>query len=223
MLLVICPSRGRPEAAVAARASFYATKSLHDTEIMFAVDDDDPTRSQYPIQQQVFQGRGSMNATLGQAVKFALEDPSVEVIGFIGDDHRFRSVGWDGEILDLARKQGPGVFFGDDGSRGSELCTQWFVSRAIVDVFGMSLPALKHLYIDNYWMRLAGGADCLFYMPDVHIEHLHPTLGKGEWDEGYQRVNSQEMYGADGAAFGAWADNDSVADIERLKWILTKG
>jgi hypothetical protein len=74
----------------------------------------------------------------------------------------------------------------------------WFLSRQVAGFFGMGLKTLRHLYIDNYWLELAGAAGCLTYLPDVVIEHMHPAYGKAEWDESYRRVNSPEMYGADG-------------------------
>ncbi|HWB37324.1 MAG TPA: hypothetical protein VHA75_15000, partial [Rugosimonospora sp.] len=45
-LVVLVPSRGRPEAARALVAAFRAT-STGDTKLTFIVDEDDPAREQY--------------------------------------------------------------------------------------------------------------------------------------------------------------------------------
>jgi len=46
VIQLFCPSRGRPRAAGELLATFLATK--RDSELVFLVDDDDPTRGDYP-------------------------------------------------------------------------------------------------------------------------------------------------------------------------------
>jgi hypothetical protein len=145
----------------------------------------------------------------------------VTVVGFVGDDHRFRTEGWDAAIDDYLEDH-PGVAYGDDLLKGQSLPTQWFVSRPIVDVFGMGLPTLRHLYIDDYWRAFASAAGCLWYMPDLVIEHMHPTVGKGEWDDSYRQNNSGAMYQADSEAFALWMRTDMERDVERLREIVAR-
>jgi hypothetical protein len=226
-LLVICPSRGRPDAASELQRTFSETKVLAGTELIFAIDSNDPTLEGYAASTRgltlhvgppVEMG---MNGALNEAAHALLyADPDVEVVGFVGDDHRFRTHGWDAQILDLLRRR-PGVAFADDRNWHEKLPTMWFASRDIASFFGMGLKTLKHLYIDNYWLELAGGAGCLYYLPDVVIEHMHPAYGKGEWDEGYRRVNSEEMYSADRGAFELWQSISKPQDVALLTELLT--
>ncbi|HET6737752.1 MAG TPA: hypothetical protein VFH76_02425, partial [Kribbella sp.] len=59
-----------------------------------------------------------------------------------------------------------------------------------------------------YWLSLGRAANCITYLPDVVVEHLHPVARKAAWDEGYQRVNASSMYERDQAAFSAyWAEH----------------
>ena len=52
-------------------------------------------------------------------------------------------------------------------------------------------------------------------LPDVHIEHMHPTAGKAEWDANYHRVNAGAMYAHDAEFFHAWMRDGIEADAER--------
>jgi hypothetical protein len=224
MMLVLCPTRGRPENATELLATFEQSRSLADSRLVCIVDADDPLLAAYAYHLPdealvVVPATGCMNASLGEYVRTVLPATRAEVVGFVGDDHRFRSLGWDEAIGGLLSVE-PGVAYANDLFQGRNLCTNWFVSRRIVDRFGMGLPTLRHLYLDNYWMTLAGGADCLHYLPEVIVEHMHVLAGKAEWDDGYRRVNAPGMYSIDSAAFGRWLDADAAADIAELRSIL---
>ena len=191
MLTVICPSRGRPGAAAEVMKTFKDTAVDLDSRLVFVVDPDDPTWAEYPgdiatepIAYTYRLGErpalGGMLPPLNMAIRIsAVLSEETTVVGFVGDDHRFRTPGWDAAIDDYLEDH-PGVAYGDDLLKGQNLPTQWFVSRTIVDMFGMGLPTLRHLYIDDYWKTFASAAGCLYYMPDIVIEHMHPTAGKGE-------------------------------------------
>ena len=48
-LVVICPSRGRPDKAQEAYKSFIATKDDPNTEMVFVIDNDDETLLEYSV------------------------------------------------------------------------------------------------------------------------------------------------------------------------------
>ena len=59
-------------------------------------------------------------------------------------------------------------------------------------------------------------------MDDVVVEHLHPAVGKGEWDEGYERANNAEITRRDHEAYLAWRNGpDYVADVHRVRAALS--
>lgn len=71
------------------------------------------------------------------------------------------------------------------------------------------VPAdVEHLYCDNAIKDLGEQADCLRYLPDVLIEHMHPVAGKAPMDAGYQRVNRREQYRTDRLAYELWRQVD---------------
>jgi len=220
-ILVLCPSRGRPQNAFEAMDSFNLTKSRSDTKILFLVDSDDPTRHQYPYSSTLVLDPppGCMNNAMTIAVKRDSVLSDFSVFGFIGDDHRFRTPRWD-EAISAALAAEKGIVYCDDLYQRESLPTMWFLSREIVNVFGMGHPELRHLWIDNYWLTLGEAADCIYYMPDLVIEHMHPYAGKGEMDAGYERANSGQMIDHDRGVFERWQANSLAADAETLRRIV---
>ena len=209
--------------------TFKATATDLDTSLYFVVDPDESLWGDYPfnlVEPCVLSFRlnekphaSGMLPALNMAAKEPMIMRGSTVVGFIGDDHRFRTPGWDAAIEDYLEAH-PGIAYADDMSRGQSLPTQWFISRQIVDVFGMGHPSLRHLFIDDYWKALGTAAGCLYYMPDIQIEHVHPFAGKAPMDEGYLRVNSEATKQHDQEAFMAWYNTDMAADIEKLRGIV---
>lgn len=210
-MIVICPTRGRPGKALEAFEAFISTKTLSTTSMIFAVDPDDPTLAQYqevPVL-VVSKGGSGMGFPLNEAAMKLVD--SADILGFVGDDHRFRTPGWDHAIR-KALKAG-GIAYGNDLGR-PELPTQVFISSSIVKALGwMALPGAHHLYLDDTWAELGRRAGCLHYLEEVIIEHMHPEYGKASTDAGYQRVNAPSVYSHDNSLFRQWVDSGQ-ADID---------
>lgn len=224
-LVVIVPSRGRPQSAYWLAEAFRDTCET-DVRPVFAVDSDDPTAPEY--QEVVRLGLGSVvigdhesmvDALNRRATGFAsLEgELATKAIAFMGDDHRPRTTGWDAAYLDALEKQ-PGLVYGNDLIQGANLPTQVAMSTEVVRALGcMAPPTLTHLYVDNYWLALGKAVGCITYLPDVVIEHLHPVAGKADWDDGYKRVNDPAMYGKDAAAFAEHWQAHGPRDVAAVR------
>ncbi len=141
-------------------------------------------------------------------------------IAFMGDDHRPRTKGWDTAYLEaLAAK--PGMVFGNDRIQGMNLPTHVAMSASLVRALGhMAPPTLTHMYVDDYWLQLGLAADCLTYLPDVTVEHLHPYAGTAEVDAGYLRVNAREMFDRDEKAFAAYWAEYGERDVAAARQVL---
>lgn len=208
-LVVIVPTRGRPEAAAELAAAFGETRT--SAHLVFAIDEDDPAHDAYAEALGVYPSSvidtGGAPATMVRALnasavaRATAPDPPF-AIGFMGDDHRPSTHGWDQAYLDALRELGTGIVYGNDLLQGENLPTQVAMTSDVVRALGfMAPPTLRHLAVDNWWLELGRAADCIRYLPDVIVEHRHPYAGKAEWDAGYLRVNSQEMYRRDLAEF----------------------
>jgi len=221
-LVVVVPSRGRPEAATALAQHFKNTCTA-DTRLVFAVDDDDPSVYGPLIAGDKVRVYAGDNSTMVEALNSAATGRAVELdspfaIGFMGDDHCPRTVGWDSAYIEALRELGTGIVYGNDLLQGSRLPTQCAMTSDIVRALGyMCPPVLRHLFVDNYWRDLGKAAECLRYLPDVTVEHRHPLAGKAQWDEGYQRVNAPEVATHDELAYQAFMADGLAADVAKVR------
>lgn len=223
-LVVIVPSRGRPGAVRELAEAFRETCSA-DTELVVVIDADDPSRSEYhdalrgmsnvPYILEQPPGNTMVTALNLGAIMAAKLAPAV---AFMGDDHRPRTKHWDAMYLAALDQLGSGIVYGNDGFQGENLPTQVAMTSDIVRALGwMALPGLRHLYVDNVWKALGAAADCLRYLPDVLVEHMHPFAGKAELDDNYTRVNSAEIAGHDLDVYERWlGDGSAIADVSTV-------
>lgn len=229
-LVVIVPSRGRPQAVAELVEAFRETCTA-DTALFFGVDDDDPELSRYyeamigldgprgaGVGIRAVSAPSSMVRTLNVvAVEAVNLIAAASAIAFMGDDHRPRTKGWDTAYL-AALELHPGLVYGNDLLQGHRLPTQVAMSAEVVRALGhMAPPPLTHLYVDNYWRDLGAAAQCITYLPDVVVEHLHPVAGKAQWDEGYKRVNDRGMYDRDAAAYSQYWMAHGAADVAKVR------
>lgn len=229
-MTVFCPTRGRPDAAWQLLKTFNHTKERDDTTLVFVIDEDDPELHNYLaprnghellIAQPKHEG-GMVNALNAAVAQAFVRRPDEREIGFVGDDHRFRTKGWD-ETFHTSLSDRPGFVYGNDLFwPNGEIPTQIFISGPILKRLGwMGLPGCHHLFIDNAWKELGELTGTLRYYRDVVIEHMHPAGGKAVWDEGHLRVNTPEMYGHDGAVFEQWRNGPQfLEDINRVRMAL---
>jgi len=223
-MLVIVPTRGRPESMVRQAGQLDAMRTRCD--VLYAVDDDDPQAMEYarlsgPLGSDALFGLhlaigprlrlvGTLNFHAVRAVG------GYDVIGFMGDDHLPRTDQWDQRILDRFLPEEPQVVYGNDLLQGEHLATAVFMSARVVKALGyFSPPGLTHLYADNAWMEI-GRATNLAYLPDVVIEHMHPAAGKAAMDDGYREVNAPAVDQADRLEFERWRRDDLTDGLRRL-------
>jgi hypothetical protein len=243
-LVVVVPTKGRPESVGLVVEAWRATGAFDEgAALTFAVDDDDPTLPRYiqafnaarasepypppdirlchsgPWQPMVLK----LNAVALHELALAQGAPAM--LGFMGDDHRPRSNGWAARYIGALRELGTGIVYGDDLIQHERLPTQWAMTSDIVLALGRMVPAdVEHLYCDNAIMDLGLAADCIRYLPDVKIEHCHPVARRGAWDAGYERVNARAQYAKDHAAHERWKSEQLVVDaatVRGLKCIPT--
>lgn len=224
-LVVIVPSRGRPKAAAELAEAFGATRTF--AHLVFAIDEDDPTHDEYAealgVHPNTVIDTGGAPATMVRAlnavaVRRASAPDAPFAIGFMGDDHRPRTPGWDQAYLDTLRELRTGIVYGNDLLQGENLPTQVAMTSDIIRTLGyMAPPTMTHLYVDNAWLSLGTALGKLRYLPDVVVEHLHPVAGKAEWDDGYRRVNDRGVYLRDQAMYRTWLRDSLPVEVERLK------
>lgn len=226
-LLMICPSRGRPQNVDRLITGWSVLAD--DADLLVAVDQDDPEldhyvdvirRGQHLLADRLrlrIGPRERLGPTLNTV---ALREMNrYGALGFLGDDHVPRTVAFDREFVQALKTHE--MVYGNDLLQGAGLPTAIAMTSRLIRTLGwMVPPGLVHLYIDNAWLDL-GREVGITYLPDVVLEHMHPVNGKAEWDDRYREVNSMEQTSADGNAYHLWRANSLAADVARVREVLS--
>jgi hypothetical protein len=186
-----------------------------DTDLIVAVDDDDPTDYRSLDLTTLVTGPrlslvGWLNVLANDAVK-----REYDAIGHFGDDNLPRTIGWDVRIEESLERN---LFcFGNDLDPGrvpGSLSIHVFMRSEVIQKLGyMGPPAIQHMYVDPVWFAW-GAATSIEYLGDVVLEHLHYTLGKSPADESYRRTTAlipEDLY-----AYRGYMAGGLNADIEKL-------
>jgi hypothetical protein len=226
---MLVPTRGRPQAARELVNAMGETASSGALRTRFLIDRDDPELPGYealfPLSSRVVQFGVGPPQRIGPWLN-SVAPPEAErhdFIGFMGDDHRPRTAGWDAALMQALAPR-PGVAYGDDGHQGERLPTACVISSVLIRHLGyMCPPGLEHLYLDDFWKLLGTDVGSLHYLPEVRIEHLHPVAGKAPMDAGYQRTLSPELMQQDGDRFREFARDRWPGDFLHLSEALDRG
>ena len=219
-LLFVVPSRGRPHNIAALHDAWSAT-TTGVSALLVAADDDDPTLPGY---EQVCADRG-IELTVGPRIRMVptLNKVAVEraphhyALGFLGDDHRPRSLGFDAHYLAALRTLGTGWVYGNDLLAGERLPTQWAQTSDIVQALGTMIPApVRHLFADNQIYDLGHAVERIRYLPDVVVEHMHYLNGKVVKDAGYEEVNAPDAFEVDRQIYARWYSEQMPIDVDKL-------
>lgn len=222
-LTIVVPTRGRPENMLRLARAFAETCTA-GTQLYFVMDQGDPAALQFEKMYQVATAYSPrthiaqfQNSGMVDALNNGARHIRTKYIGFMGDDHLPRTVGWDQRYIE-SLDNGNVIVWGDDLLQGENFPTQVAMPTKVVDALGwMAPPQFHHLCIDLVWKDW-GLATSYEYLPDVIVEHLHPANGKATLDEGYLRVNSIEVCSSDSAKYYDYRDNGGLAtDVAKLK------
>jgi hypothetical protein len=231
-LLVIIPTRGRPQAIPEIMQAWDDTGATAD--LLFAVDTDDPELAAYKKHAADLKADGRVRFTFGkrrrlvgtlnaQAVKAA---KTYRFLAFMGDDHRPRPADrpWDARIRECL-SGGPGIVYGNDLLQGEAMATAVAMTSDIVSTLSyMAPPTMVHLCVDLVWLDWGKGMGRITYLDDMVIEHLHPAAGKADVDAGYEEANSGDQVASDSAAYYAYRDEGGLeADLEKLRKLVEEG
>lgn len=217
-LLVIVPSRGRPQNVRRLLQAWEDTAAEADLEV--AVDSDDPCLDEYlslDVTVTVGLRQGMVGTLNSRAVPAATH---YAYLGFCGDDHTMRTPGWDKTICAELEALGTGMVYGNDLFQRAALPTAVFLTSDIVQALGyMTPPELAHMFCDNGWLDWGRAIHRIKYLPDVIVEHVHPQAGKAPMDDGYAHV--WPMMQRDADAYAEYkASGRFQSDVDKLRGLL---
>lgn len=221
-MLVIVPSRGRPENIKRFNDALKQTNAVVDFKV--GVDEDDPTLDAY----KKLAEKEGFDLVIGPREKFAktvnrivMENLKYKYFFWAGDDHVPRTDKWDLAYRKKLKEMKVGVVYGNDLYQGVHIATELAFTSNIPKTLGYAIPpGFIHLYVDNYFMELGKSIGKLEYMSDVVVEHLHPHAGKADHDQTYLEANSPENWSNDRIVFDNYILNDLPNDKAKLEELL---
>jgi hypothetical protein len=200
--------------------SYHATKARAETDLLFAVDPDDVHLEAYrkAVQCLVLPERHGYTSALNTVASAIWEDDSV-ILGAFGDDVLFRTTGWDDRVEEALAT--PGIAYGDDLIHGEKHPTAVWMSAPIARALGwLAMPFTSHQWADDAWKLIGQRSGLMRFLPDVIVEHMHPGVGKAEWDDTYLGVFESARAASDFAGFEAWRDTYLSEDLNRISFAL---
>jgi hypothetical protein len=198
VIQLFCPSRGRPEAAAELQKSFLATKE-GDSELIFLLDWNDPRRNEYALPVVIGEPTGDPTGPLNRA---ALSS-AAPIVGFIGDDSRCETPGWD-RMVEAALLT-PGFCWGSDG-HDKPWPSTCFVSSSIVKALGFMVPPVfRRGFFDVYWIDLSMASS---------TARVIPAMFRHDNSKGFV---DPEIIAADERAYQHWREGDIRGDVQKVR------
>lgn len=212
LISLLCPSRGRPQAAHDLLASFQKTRTT-DAHLIFCLDADDPTLREYPEPQIIGAPTGDPTGPLNAAALAS----DADIVGFVGDDSRLETPGWDFMVEQSLRT--PGFCWGDDGHDIPWPSTV-FISREIVQALGyMVPPTLRRGFFDEVWTLLAEGTGTDRVIPAV-FRHDNSAGDPKSPNFKPEAQVPPAVIAKDERAFNEWRRSQMASDIRKIRHLI---
>lgn len=215
-LWVLVPSRGRPR-NVERLVRACALTCTADTRLHFGFDEDDPhleagVKAAAGHKATVLPRMGLVAWTNHLAAKHA---GYCDALGSLGDDMVPLTHGWDTRLLDALAKT-PGIAYPNDRRR-TDIPEAPFLSSRVAAALGHFFnPVFDHWFGDKALGDVGRLAGCLTYLPDVIVDHRHPTLPGGDpHDQTYE--DAAHQLNADLVAYSRWRLFKMPADVEAVR------
>lgn len=190
--LIICPTYKRPKQYTRMIESFYNNSMESDIITLTA--------------------EGSITKLIN-----SVDYSGYDYVGVTNDDVIYRTNNWDVALMETIDRKGFGFAFGNDGTNNKELPAICIMSTIIPKALGwIQYPKLEHLCGDMVWQYLGKRLNCLHYVPQVKIEHMHFMFNKANKSD-YLRTNSDEMYKKDNDTFKYWLLHYAEDDVKKIK------
>ncbi len=192
------------------RRSFDATVTTEEVSLIFCCDSDDPTLGQYPTPIIVGEPTGDPTGPLNAAALAS----GASIVGFLGDDTRFETVGWDVQVIKAMTE--PAFCWGSDGHDHPWPSTV-FITKSIVDALGyMVPPTLRRGFFDVAWVNLARL---------TRTEKVIPAMFRHDNSAGDPKSPNfkpshqvpPHVIASDESAFNHWMANDMKRDAQKIR------
>ncbi len=196
--------------------------------MVIAIDDDDPQRSRY--RSEVAKA-GISWVKLVEAPRPSMKHGGVlnrwapqlaetyDIVGSLNDDHYPRTIGWDTALRVSLEEMITGIAYPNDTVKGRRLPTSVALTSDIILALGyLAPPPLEHWFIDDFWLKLGHDIGRINYLDEIIVEHVHPCVGKADWDKTYAEGNADPQ--GQGERWRTYCASDYAGDLERVRSLL---
>ena len=237
---ILTPTRNRPANCERFIKSVYnSTKTRKNVEMLFYVDEDDPAIEAYKSlhwhAQKEYEGFKKIEFVFGNPMSVSkswniiAERCIGDVLIMGNDDLVYQTDGWDEKLdqeLDQYRADKVYVAWMNDGINGEKHCAFPIVSREWYECLGRFTPGTFHFGYNDTWIFEVGKMlERLHYIPFIHAEHLHFSVGKSEMDDTYAHNRTKEkgnLYAKDQVLFNK-TRAARMDDRDRLRYLIGLG
>lgn len=219
MISLLVPSRGRSADFVNMMVSAFSTKR-GEVEIVARFDDDDD-ENQFLLDVGLWPLRMIVGprSTLSSLWNECAVEANGEILMQCADDIRFRTPGWDLMVRDAFDSCPDRIayVYGRDGIADERMATHGFMHRRWYEALGyFTWPEFSSDYGDLWNHTIAERLGRLHYIPELYTEHLHPSAGKGEWDQTHQERMARDAVDKNEDRWQA-----AQPDLEQAVWKLS--
>lgn len=124
---------------------------------------------------------------IGEALNFVFQRAITQEtrIGWLADDIRYRTRGWD----TIVSSHTESIVYGRDGYQDEKLATHPFIRTELPNLIGFLWPpTLYHICGDVFWHDLGKAIGSIAYDNRIYTKHLHPDCGLGAMDKTYEET-----------------------------------
>lgn len=213
MILTLCATKARPKQCKQMLESFRDTVRMENKICLLLSADDDFNSYTECLKLADKYVVSPKETTVTQMLNSCVrKNDYFKYYHVTNDDVIYRTGGWDKKFVEKLEADGPGITFGNDLFQKENLPTFPFISSDIVQSLGwVQMPTLNRLCGDLVWEHIGKTLECLYYLPDVVIEHKHFFAGKADG----LPVNYKEVYHDDMTAFANWMVKAYV-DLDKI-------
>jgi len=232
-LLIICPSRGRPQRILETVQSIQDTCNFEHTDFMVLLDEDDPCVPDYyknlPEWVKVKVYDRTMDCTLTTEIinRAFNENKDYAFYSVTNDDIVYLTKGWDEALCQKLK-----ISCGQDDTMvekygntnvytvpaGQFPITSVIDGDIVREIGWLQYPKLRHSCGDNVWFWIGKRSNSLYHDSNYHTQHKSAYFGKGEEDETFKKCNAYRMK-EDYYTFKEWLKykcGNEVCKVDRL-------
>ncbi len=204
-LLLLCPSRGRPQKILEMIESVKTTADLEYTDLVVLLDKDDTSLQSYfrliPqwVRIKVYDRQGDKTLTTEIINRVFEELNDYAYYSVTNDDIVYKTKGWDkglSQPLKISCGQDDTMLEKYGKENAAYIQPHLFPITSVIDgdipraLGWLQFPPLVHSCGDNIWFWIGRRSDCLYTNDSYHTDHNSPYFDKGEEDETYKKCNA---------------------------------